>query len=152
MDFINKIITLFMIFVLLVLAPLLISYMTSELTMQRMVLNEVTQFIDKVTDKGSVLESDLDDLYLGVNSYGGTFKVDVKRYIRVASEKINETTGEPEVRTLYFTNEDLGEFNTGDVVKVSVEEIGISPTKRMIWNLLRVDSGKFGFSLAGGVR
>lgn len=151
-DFVNKIITLFMIFLLLVVAPLLISYMSTELTTQRLVLNEVTQFLDRVTDKASVLETDINDLYLGVNAHGGSFDVSVKRYVRVASERVDEKTGENVVNTLYFSNEDLEECHTGDVIKVTVEEIGISPAKRILWNVLRIDSGKFKFSLAGAVR
>lgn len=141
-----------MIFLMLVVAPLLISYMSSELTAQRLVLNEVSQFIDRVTDKASVLQTDIDDLYLGVNAHGGTYKVNVKRYIRVASERVDEKTGENVVNTLYFTNDDLEECHAGDVIKVSVEEIGISPVKRLIWSILRVDEGKLKFTLAGAVR
>lgn len=151
-DFVNKIITLIMIFVLLVIAPLTISYMTDEMTMQRLVLNEVSQFIDVVTDKGSIRKEDLDDLYLGVNSCGGTFNVDVKRLIRVASEHVDPDTGNPEIQNMFFSDDRLDILNTGDVVKVTVEEVGISPTKRFIWNVLRIDSGKFKFSLAGSVR
>lgn len=151
-DFVNKIITLIMIFVLLVIAPLTVSYMSDEMTMRRLVLNEVTQFIDTTTDKGSVQESDLNDLYLGVNSCGGTFNVTVKRLIRVATERINPTTGNKEVKTMYFSDDSLEDMNTGDVIKVSVEEIGVSPAKKFVWNMLKVDMGKFKFSLAGAVR
>ena len=49
-DFINKVITIVLIFVMLVLAPLLISYMTTDMTAERLILNDVTTFIDKVTE------------------------------------------------------------------------------------------------------
>ena len=150
-DFVNKILTLILIFVLLVIAPLTISYKIDEMVMKRLVLNEVSQFIDTVTDKGSIRQEDLDDLYLGVNSCGGTFDVDVKRLIRVASEHVNPETGNNEIRTTYFSNSDLEVLNTGDVVKVTVEEIGTSPATKFIWNVLRIDSGKFKFSLASPV-
>lgn len=146
-DFINKIVLIILTFVLLVLAPLTVSYMISEQTTERLVLNEVTQFIDKVTDKGSIVQSDLDDIYLGVNSTGGTYDVNVQRFIRVASQNADGTP-----RTVYFSNGDLSTLNKGDVVKVTIDEIGVSPAKRLIWALLKIDSGKFNFSLAGAVR
>jgi hypothetical protein len=61
-DFVNKVITLVLIFVMLVLAPLLISYMSTDMITERLVLNDVSQFIDKVTDKSLVSEHDLDSL------------------------------------------------------------------------------------------
>lgn len=146
-DFLNKVVTLILIFILLILAPLLISYMSTEMTTQRLVLNEVTQFIDRVTDKASITTEDLDDLYLGVNSHGGIFNVDVERFIKVASENPDGT-----VKTLYYAADTLEVLNQSDVVKVTVSETGMSGGSRLMWLLLKVDKGKFEFSLAGSVR
>lgn len=148
-DFLNKVITIILIFVLLVLAPLLISYMSTDMVTERLVLNEVTQFIDRVTDKGSISDSDLNDLYLGVNSHGGTYDVKVERYIRT------ETPGPlipDKTKTVYYNVEYIGDLNLYDVVKVHVKEVGLSNSKRLMWQLLRVDKGSFEFSLAGTVR
>ena len=148
-DFINKIVTIILIFVLLVLAPLLISYMGTDMVTERLVLNEVTQFIDRVTDKGEITNSDLNDVYLGVNSHGGTYDVRVERYIRTATE---DPLKVGTVKTVYYNTENTGDLNVGDVVKVHIEEIGISNSKRLLWLLLRIDKGSFEFSLAGTVR
>lgn len=145
-SFLEKVITVILIFVLLVLAPLLNSYKHTEGVTQRLVLNEVTQFIDRVTDKAQVTQLDIDDLYLGVNSHGGIFDVKVERYIRIASDDGGT------VRTLYYTHDDLSTLNVGDVVKVTVEEVGMSSGRRLEWLLLKIDSGNFKFSLAGTVR
>lgn len=148
-DFINKIVTIILIFVLLVLAPLLISYMGTDMVTERLVLNEVTQFIDRVTDKGEITNSDLNDVYLGVNSHGGIYDVRVERYIRTATE---DPLKVGTVKTVYYNTENTGDLNVGDVVKVHIEEIGISNSKRLLWLLLRIDKGSFEFSLAGTVR
>ena len=84
-DFINKIISLVLIFILLVLAPILNQYLASEATTERLVLNDVEQFIDKVTDKKVITAADVDELYMDVNSNGGFYNVSVDKYIRVAS-------------------------------------------------------------------
>lgn len=161
-DFLNKVITIILIFVLLVLAPLLISYMSTDMVTERLVLNDVTQFIDKVTDKALITQQDLDELYMAVNSHGNSFDVDVYRYQLVEEDLPGEKT-----KTLYLKLDDVEileaaednekdkykvKLNIKDVVKVHVEESALSPGKRLFWTILRVDKGKFSFSLAGTVR
>lgn len=157
-DFINKVLTIILIFVMLVLAPLLISYMSSEMVTQRLILNEASQFIDRVTDKGIINTHDLDDLYMGINSHGGLYEVKVERYISADYKDDYGLTR----RTYYRYNEEIDNLHknpgsvatlgVGDVVKVHVKEIGMSNAKRLLWSLLRVDKGPFSFSLAGTVR
>lgn len=155
-DFINKVITVILIFIMLVLGPLLISYLSTDMVTERLVLNEVTQFIDKVTDKAAITQYDLDDLYLGVNAHGGSFNVTVSEYI-AASEPLPDGS----TRTIYIKRnmeEDMEkssiktvDLNVGDVVKVTVEEVAMSSGKRLLWTLLHVDKGYFEFSMAGSV-
>lgn len=152
-DFINKVITIILIFILLVLAPLLISYMSTDMVTERLVLNEATQFIDRVTDRGVITNLDLNDIYLGVNSHGGVYDVKVERYIPIV-ESIDGKT-----KLSYYRDNTIVEkaeiyliLNVNDVVKVHVEEVGMSNSKRLLWQLLRIDKGKFEFSLAGTVR
>ena len=162
-DFINKVITIVLIFVMLVLAPLLISYMTTDMTAERLILNDVTTFIDKVTDKYTITDYDLNDLYLAVNSHGGAYEVTVDRY-QLYEEPAPESEGG--TRILYIRQDDAEQLaddlnypditsidlNTRDVVKVKVKEVALSSGKRLFWNIMKVDKGKFEFSLAGTVR
>lgn len=156
-DFLNKVITIILIFVLLVLAPLLISYMSTDMVTERLILNEVTQFIDKTTDKATITQNDLDDLYMGVNAHGNSYNVNVYRY-----QLVEEALPGDETKLLYLKLDDVErleakeidvvELNIKDVVKVTVEESALSPGKRLFYSVLRVDKGKFSFSLAGTVR
>lgn len=153
-DFPNKVVTIILVFLMLVLAPILWVYARDEMKSERLVLNEMSNFIDKTTDKALITQADIDDLYLGVNAAGGTFDVKVKRYIRMSTLDEN---GEP--RTLYLSGDYIDKatnkpnpMNIGDVVKVTVDEVGMSPSKRLLWSILRVDSGESKFSLAGSVR
>lgn len=146
-DFPNKIFTIILTFIMLVVAPLLWVYVRGEMVAQRLVLNEVTQFLDKVTDKGFITKEDLDDLYFAVNASGGTYDVQVRRYVRMATQDENGET-----RTLYLNADLDGQMNQGDIVKVTVQELGTSPAKRLLWSILRVDEGKTKFSLAAAVR
>lgn len=168
-DFINKVITIVLIFVMLILAPLLISYMTTDMTAERLILNDVTMFIDKVTDKYTITDYDLNDLYLAVNSHGGAYEVTVDRY-QLYEEPAPGTEGG--TRILYIRQDDAEiladdtnypahldhpeyssiDLNTRDVVKVTVKEVALSSGKRLFWSIMRVDKGKLEFSLAGTVR
>ena len=146
-DFLNKIISITLVFLLLVVAPLVITYASNDMVAKRLVLNEMTQFIDLVTDKASVSDSDIDSLYVGVNASGGVYNVEVKRYVRLA------TVGEDgSIENTYMADELVGTLNVGDVVKVSVSEVGVSTTKRLLWTILKLDNGNFEPSLAGTVR
>ena len=83
-DFINKVITVIMVFAMLVLAPLLISYKSDNMLARREILNDVEVFIDKVQDTSSITVDDLNNLYMTCNSHGLTVDVDVKRLIATA--------------------------------------------------------------------
>ena len=167
-DFINKVITIVLIFVMLVLAPLLISYMSTDMVVERLVLNDVTQFIDKVTDKAMITNKDLNTLYLDVNSHGHSYDVTVHRYqvLEEPEPEIPGSSSTTSTKLIYVSMDDVEslvnannsninesvELNVRDVIKVHVEEVSMSSGNRMFWTLLRVDKGKFEFSLAGTVR
>lgn len=152
-DFINKVISVALIFVMLVVAPLLISYRSEEAMARRLILNDASTFIQMVRDTGKITEADLDVLYMKINSHGIAANVTVKRLVR--TEVGNEIARkDSEVKTVYYSVEDkdkLKEINRGDVIKLTVEEIGISSAKRLVYNILKIDEGQFKFSLAGAV-
>lgn len=147
-DFLNKIVSIVIVFVMLVLAPLLISYQTDEMIGKRMILNDVTTFIDQVKDTATITEDDLNKLYLDCNSHGIAVDVTVKRLIRV------EITKEDIAKTSYFavdSLEDIASLNSGDLVQVTVNEAATSPTRTLTYSILKVDQGPFEFSLTGAV-
>lgn len=163
-DFINKVITVILIFIMLVLAPLMISYMSTDMLTERLVLNDVSQFIDRVTDKFLITEHDINDLYLAVNSHGQSYDIEIQRYLLLEESMPDGTT-----KLIYVNTSDIYDvvsgakdengnritevpLNVRDVVKVHVKEVSMSSGKRMMWSLLRVDKGLFEFSLAGTVR
>lgn len=149
-DFINKVITVIMVFAMLVLAPLLISYKSDNMLARREILNDVEVFMDKVQDTSSITVDDLNNLYMTCNSHGLTVDVDVKRLIATAvydnDNKIAQTN--------YFAVDDaesLANINAGDIVKVTVEEVSISSSRRATYAILGIDEGSLKFSLAGVV-
>lgn len=147
-DTISKILSIVLIFLMLVLAPLLISYKIDDAVARREILFEVTQFIDKVRDTQSVTDTDLDQFYQNCNSHGLTVDVRVRRLVKTVV--IDPHT--EEVTVEYTINDDpaaLHNFNKGDGVQVMVEEIGISPSRSFMYRVLGADSGPLKFTLAG---
>lgn len=172
-DFINKVISIILIFIMLVLAPLLISYVSTDMVADRLILNEVTQFIDKVTDRSEITLDDLNSLFLSVNSHGGSYDVDVDVYSRVSTQNPRTLESGEEVngtKPLYIkedcidamlykypeTSSDTSakesvSLGQNWVVKVSVKSIGTTPSRNLLWSVLRVDKGDFNITLAGTV-
>ena len=165
-DTISKILSIVLIFLMLVLAPLLISYKIDDAVARREILFEVTQFIDKVRDTQTVSRGDLDQLYQNCNSHGLTVDVRVRRLVKTVvidpypeNGPHTETDPHPETDTHteeviveYTINDDpaaLRNFNKGDGVQVVVEEIGISPSRSFMYRVLGADSGPLKFTLAG---
>ena len=134
-DTISKILSIVLIFLMLVLAPLLISYKIDDAVARREILFEVTQFIDKVRDTQTVSSGDLDQLYQNCNSHGLTVDVRVRRLVKTVV--IDPHT--EEVTVEYTITDDpaaLYNFNKGDGVQVVVEEIGISPSRSFMYRVL----------------
>lgn len=154
-DIISKVIGVLLAFVLLILAPMTISRAADDAAMKRLVLNEVTNFIDKVTDKGDITAADYNDLVLGINAHGGSFDVSVIRYVRMTvKDNINAANG---VKTIYSAaDEKVGSgtvsLDIGDSVQVRVEQIGKTKGQSLLQSLLKVFEEPFGFTLAGTVR
>ena len=153
-DYINKVITLILIFVMLVLGPLTFSYLSDELTSKRMILNEVTKFLDKVTDQASISGSDLDDFYLAINSYGMVLDAKIERYMQTPAVGLDGKT-----ENIYFMANDFRDlgpndvvnFVPSDVIQVSVEEVAVSPGRRLMYYILRVDTGRYELTMAAAV-
>lgn len=136
-----------MVFILLVLAPLIINSLSTSLTMRRAVLNEMTNFIDIVTDTGRITEAQKADFYLGCSSYGVTVDVEIKRYIRVVSS--NGTGG---TNTAYVLSDAVTSWNQGDIIKVEVKAIDYTSSQKLMWYYGKFFPPKIDFQLAGMIR
>ena len=155
-DVISKVIGVLLAFVLLIMAPMTITRMKDDMAARRLILNEVTMFIDRVTDKAIISGADIDDLMIGVNAHGGAFDIQVVRYVRIA---VRDSTRGGEVRSIYYATDDVFtvsgsavNLNIGDAVQVRVTGITRTKGQNLIQGLLRVSERPFEFTLAGTVR
>lgn len=145
--FLSRVISLVLAFIMLIIAPLLYSYSISEMENRRLLLNEVNQFLDKVTDKGEITEDDLTEFYLEVSSYGMVIKPTVKRLVRTTV-----ITPEGKAKTTYIAADDIYSLNQRDVVQVTLKEISASNYRRILSSFLRVNEGLYHLEMAAVVR
>lgn len=83
-DFINKVISMILIVILLLIAPLNMSNMSRRTQQKIEVLNTVQLFLDTVSDKGYIQESDLDDLYRKLAGTGLILSVKIEEFRTLA--------------------------------------------------------------------
>lgn len=148
-DYINTIISIALAFVLTVGSVLVFSNAAEYNTAKVMILNETNNFLDKVTDAKEFSTEDIDDLSLAVNSYGVACNVNVKRLV-----PITQLTPLDDINVLYISQplEDFNQLNASEVIKVSVEEIGISPLRNTIYKFSGIENRKIEFSVPAVVR
>ncbi|WP_105614117.1 hypothetical protein [Vallitalea okinawensis] len=146
-DILSKFLGVILAFILLAGAPITIHTLSSDLTMKRGVMNEMTNFIDKVTDTGKIADVELADFYLASSSYGVAMDVEIKRYVRVINPD-----GAGGTYTTYTRSDNISSWNQGDIIQVTVKAIDWSSSQRITWQLLRITQPKFETTLAGMVR
>lgn len=146
-DFLNRVLSLIIAFILLVIAPLAIYFMYEYEQAKFLIIKDISFFIDNVTLKGSVEKHDINELEVNVNSHGIPVKVTVSRLMRVVTTDVNSNQ-----RYTYFKIDDLSGLNVGDIIQVKVKEIGYSVHRAFISRFLFINLNDFEVTLAGVVR
>ncbi len=141
--FLSRIIALILVFFMLILAPLVNSYCVTEMENRRQLLNEVTSFLDVVTDKKSVTSDDLNEFYLKVSSYGMVLDVQVNRLVKTATlEK------DGNVNVTYIAADDISLLNQKDVVQVKLTEKSESAYQKILNIFIGVDDENYSLTMA----
>jgi hypothetical protein len=147
MDIINKVIGVIIAFVILGAGPLINYSETKDTERSRNVLNEMANFINKVSDTGKLTDLELADFYLGVSSHGATMDAKVQRYVKVVNPD-----GSGGTYTSYTPTDSITKWNKGDMIKVTVTAIEYSGGEKLLQNILGISPAKFDNTLAGMIR
>lgn len=158
-DFISKVVNLCILFTM-ILAVMGMVFASQQATSQRLVLNEATEFLDKVSDKAYLTAGDMDELYMRMNSHGMLLDVEVERLMYAPMEKddavISNYTSVDSTETLGVEKNGQKKseiaFNKNDLVRIKVKEIGMPGTRSFIYRLIGIDTGAFEFALAAPVQ
>lgn len=171
-DFVNRVLNLVILFTALVIAPLLFTFLSSQLTDQRLILNEVTEFLDKTSDKAAMNEYDIDKLYMKLNSHGMLLDVEVERLIYAPTTNADGVLIENYIKADTITDiirqneqkavnagknkkdREVAEirFNSNDSIRVRVREIGTSTSRRVLYTILKIDTGPYELTMSATVQ
>ncbi|GMQ55940.1 hypothetical protein AN1V17_03320 [Vallitalea sediminicola] len=146
-DFFNRVIGLFLAFILLIIAPLYLQSLSRDLTIKRSILNEMTNFIDKVTDTGHISDLDKTDFYTGCSSYGAVVDVKIKHYMRIVNPDGNGST-----YSTYVLTDKITDWNQGDIIEVDVKAIDYTSAQKLTSRFSKVSAPPLNFQLAGMIR
>lgn len=145
--FLSRVVALILVFLLLIVAPLLNTYGTQEMENRMGTLNDVSEFLDKVTDKGEISDDDLNEFYLAVESHGMTLDVKVSRLVKTATLLDDGT-----VSTTYISADNIHDLNVNDIVKVELEEVSTTPYKKLLRMFLRLEDRQYTLDMAKMVK
>lgn len=151
-DYVNKIISIILIFILGVMCPINISYTVDRANNKRVVLSETSVFLDKVTDKAQITQNDIDEFNMQINSHGMILHADIDRLVRVDVEN-----PDGDIDPIYIPSDKLKVTNTalpiyeltkGDVVRVKITETLTSAADRMFYFITHITNPQYELTLA----
>lgn len=147
--FLSKCISILLIFLMLVIAPMINIYGQHEMLGRMEILNDVSSFLDKVTDKREITQEDLDEFTLMVESHGMVLDVNVDRLVKTAT-LIDADTKEVDVS--YIAADDITTLSSGNIVKVTIKEISTTRFKKLLNVFLRINEPQFELTMSKMVR
>ena len=122
-DIPGKVIGLGLAFVLCVLMPFITVSVEQEMLERRLVVSDVSDFIDSVVDSRKVIDSELESLNLALASYGMRVSYDIKRYRATVNPDPVHTD---DFSVTYVLADDTTNYDQGDKISVHVYAIGTS--------------------------
>ena len=132
---------------MLIIAPLINAYGVQEMENKVELLNDVSKFLDKQTDKGGITDEDMDQFYVNVQSHGMILDVKVDRLVKTATE-----SGDGTIHTTYIAADDNTILNKHDILKVKITEKSSTPYKRLLNVVLRMDDNPYKLEMAKMVK
>lgn len=141
--FVSKAVSLVLVLLMLIIAPLIHTYGVHDAEARMELLSDVTEFLDKVTDKHSITQDDIDEFTLAVESHGFVLSVEVDRLVKISTPM---TTGG--INTTYVAADDLTVVNPRDVVRVRLRETSTTPFKKFCREFLKIDEGAYSLDMA----
>ncbi len=141
--FVSKAVSLILIILMLIIAPLIHTYGVHDAEARMELLADVTEFLDKVTDKHSVTQDDIDAFILTAESHGMVLSVKIDRLVKTAT-----LVAPGKVSTTYIAADDMTVVNPRDIVKVTLKETSTTPFKKFCRWFLKLDEGDYSLTMS----
>lgn len=132
-DIPGKIVGLLLAFVLVVLMPFVTVTVENEMLDRRLIVTDVTNFIDEVVDSRSVSDSMLDELNVNLAKYGMTVDYEITHYAR--SVNVDPTDAGGDYYVTYVRKDDTRNYQKGDKISVHVYVTSYSASESLAHKL-----------------
>ena len=123
-DFVGTLVTLCLIVAGFLFLP---SYYTAQIDMaksQEIILNETQLFLDKVADTREITQADLDDFTLALASTSIPVEFEIQRKAKMWNPDPASNTIPKATITAWVPTENIYEYESGDIIKVTVKQVG----------------------------
>jgi len=131
-DIPGKVIGLVLAFVLCVIMPFVTVTVENEMIDRRLIINDVSNFIDEVVDSRYITDTMLKELNVNLASYGMSVDYEIKHYVRTVNTD-PLTNGEYYVS--YIPTGNTKTYSKGDKISVRVYTVGYSSTEALAHKL-----------------
>ena len=128
---------------MLIAAPLINTYGVDDMENKIELLNDISEFLDKQTDKHAITEYDLNQFYQDVESHGMTLKVEVSRFTQTTTQNADGS-----IETLYIAADDISSLNNHDILQVKIKEVSTTPYKKLLHIFLHLDNDPYEVEMA----
>lgn len=132
-DLPGKIIGILLAFVLCVIAPFVLINVQDEMLDRRMIINNVSDFIDEVIDSREITDTALKELNISLASYGITVDYEIKRYARTVDY---DPISDSDYSVNYVLVTDNKHYEKGDKISIHVYTVGYSSTNALAHKLV----------------
>lgn len=115
---------------------------------QEELLNEVNLFLDKVADTKQITKADLEDFTLAMSGTSIPVKFEIVREARQVNPDPASTTIPKKTYTTWVPTDDIYAYDDGDVIKISVSQIGMNFYQSFSMKALGMYTPEVDFTLA----
>ncbi len=149
-DIPGKIIGLLLAFVLTVVMPFVTVTVENEMVDRRLIITDVTNFIDEVVDSRNITDGMIDELNVNLAQYGMTVDYEITHYAR--SVNVDPATTGDNYYVTYVKADDTTTYEKGDKISVHVFVRSYSATEALAHKLTGMFVKDFDTTLTARVR
>lgn len=148
-DIPGKVVGILLAFVLCIIFPFVIISTEEEMISRRLIVEEVSSFIDSVIDGRVITDAELRELNASLAAHGMLLDYDIHRYVRSVNP---DPTKEEGYLVSYIERDDNMKYDKGDKVSIHVYEVSHAATSTLSHKLTGLYMRDFDLTITARVR
>lgn len=147
-DIPGKVIGILLAFVLCVIFPFVIISTEEEMVSRKLIVEEVSSFVDSVVDGRMITESEIRELNTSLAAHGMLLDYEISRYVR----SVNPNPAGDGYVISYIEMDDINHYNKGDKISIHVYEVSHAATSTLSHRLTGIYLRDFDLTLTARIR